>query len=163
VGGLRTPNNQQGVRWLVGGVLPLVRANRPDVTFAVVGSYPDPDLVHELAAIPSLRTWYDVPDVTPYQLGARVLVNPVAVGSGVQVKMLDMLMTDAPIVTRSQGLSGLPASCAGQFVVADTAEAFAEAILHRLDDPGVDPVARAEARRQFSVGGIADALAAISH
>lgn len=161
VGGLRTPNNVQGVRWLVQKVLPLVLAERPDVVVGVVGSYPDPELVEELASVPAVRTWYDVPDVTPYQFGARVLVNPVAVGSGVQVKMLDMLMTDAPIVTRSQGLSGLPASSADQFEVADGAAEFAAAILRRLDDPGVDPSRREQVRRQFGLDGIREALAAI--
>lgn len=161
VGGLRTPNNVQGVRWLVGRVLPRVLAEKPDVVFGVVGSYPDPELVEELAAIPAVRTAYDVPDVTPYQFGARVLVNPVAVGSGVQVKMLDMLMTDAPIVTRTQGLSGLPASCAEEFEVADTEAEFAAAILRRLEDPGVDRERRAQARRQFNLDSIRDALSDI--
>lgn len=161
VGGLRTPNNVQGVRWLVDRVLPLVMATRPDVVVGVVGAYPAPDLVDELAALPSVRTFYDVPDITPYQFGAKVLVNPVAVGSGVQLKMLDMLMTDAPAVTRSQGLSGLPPEWAAEFDVADTAEDFAAAILRRLDDPGVSPAGRADIRRQFSVDAVASALALI--
>jgi hypothetical protein len=161
VGGLRTPNNVQGVRWLVGRVLPIVAASRPDVVFSIVGSYPDPDLVAELAAVPSIRTHYDVPAVTPHQFGAGVLVNPVSVGSGVQVKMLDMLMTEAPIVTRSQGLSGLPREWAGLLDVADDEAAFAAAVLRRLDTADVDLAGRAAARRQFGLDAIADALASI--
>lgn len=161
VGGLRTPNNVQGVRWLVHRVLPILQQHRPDVVVGVVGSYPDPDLVAELAAERSVRTFYDVPDVTPYQFGARVLVNPVAVGSGIQLKMIDMLMTDAPIVTRSQGTSGFPASCIDQFEVADSESDFAAALLRCLDEPGVDPVARAEVRSQFDVNAVRAALATI--
>lgn len=158
VGGLRTPNNQQGVRWLVREVMPLVWAERPDVELSVVGSYPHPSLVDELAELPKVRTHYDVPDVTVHQFGAKVLVNPVAVGSGVQVKMLDMLMTDAPIITRRQGLSGLPRQWAEQFEMADDPQSFAAALLRCLDDPAVDRQARAEVRRQFSLDAIADAL-----
>ncbi|MCF7553854.1 glycosyltransferase [Pseudonocardia sp. WMMC193] len=158
VGGLRTPNNQQGVRWLVREVRPLVLRERPGTTFGVVGSYPDPGLAAELDPVPEVVTFYDVPDVTPYQFGARVLANPVAVGSGVQLKVIDMLMTEAPIVSRSQGLAGLPASCAAQVRVADTAEEFAAAIVAALDDPAVDPVSRDGVRALFGVGALGEAL-----
>lgn len=161
VGGLRTPNNLQGVRWLVQRVLPILKKHRPDVVLGIVGSYPDADLVTELADEPSVRTYYDVPDVTPYQFGARVLVNPVSVGSGIQLKMIDMLMTDAPIVTRSQGTSGFPASCIEQFEVADSEADFAAALLRCLDDPGVDQTARAEVRGQFDVNAVRAALTTI--
>lgn len=159
VGGLRTPNNQQGVRWLVTQVLPLVTAQRPDVSVSIVGSYPHPELVEELRRHPRVTTHYDVPDVKPHQFGARVLVNPVGVGSGVQVKMLDMLMTDAPIVTRSQGTSGLPRAWASQFDVADTPQSFAAAIVRNLDAPSVDLSHRAEVRRVFGVDAVKQALA----
>ncbi len=161
VGGLRTPNNVQGVRWLVERVLPLLLRAMPGLVMGVVGAHPLPELQAELAAIPAVRTFYDVADVTRFQFGARVLVNPVAVGSGVQLKMLDMLMTDAPIVTRSQGLSGLPASCAAQFDVADDEEEFAARVLARLKDGGIDRAARAEVRRQFAVEAVQEALSAI--
>lgn len=158
VGGLRTPNNQQGVRWLVGEVLPLVLRQRPGTTFAVVGSYPEPELAAELDAAPGVVANYDVPDVTPFQFGAGVLVNPVWVGSGVQLKVIDMLMTDAPIVSRSQGLSGLPSSCAEQIVVADSAEEFAAAIVRALEHPEVDSDSRERVRSLFTVAGLGEAL-----
>lgn len=162
VGGLRTPNNVQGVRWLVSEVLPLVRAERPDIVFGIVGSYPEPDLVRELSGVPGVQTYYDVPDITPYQFGASVLVNPVAVGSGVQLKMLDMLMTDAPAVTRTQGLSGLPEEWAAQFEVADTPKAFADAVLRGVDGALIDADARANLRQQFGVESVRQALTRLS-
>jgi hypothetical protein len=145
VGGLRTPNNVQGVRWLVERVLPLVRAQRPDVVVGVVGAYPAPDLKAELEDVPGVRTYYDVPDTSPYQL-----------------KMLDMLMTDAPIVTRSQGLAGLPDDWAEHVDLADTEGDFAAALLRNLEEPTVDLQARAAMRRQFDVDAIRGALAQIS-
>lgn len=162
VGGLRTPNNVQGVRWLVRRVLPIIVERHPDITLGIVGSYPDQALMSELADQPNVRTHFDVPDVTPYQFGARVLVNPVAVGSGAQLKMLDMLMTDAPIITRSQGLSGFPESCWAQFDVADTETEFATAVMRRLAMGAIDKASREEARRLFGLEAIRDALAQLS-
>ncbi|RGE16227.1 glycosyltransferase [Leucobacter sp. wl10] len=158
VGGLSLPNNVTGVRWLIGDVLPLLHRARPELTLTVVGSSPRGPLRAELEAHPAVRSYFDVPSVNPYLFGARVLVNPVSVGSGVQLKMLDMLMTDAPIVARGQGVRGLPDDFAALCDVADTAAGFAESILARLDDPRVDLAARGRVRRRFEVAAVGDCL-----
>lgn len=161
VGGLRLPNNIGGLRWLMNGVLPLVREVRPNVTLSVVGSSPLPDLAAELEANPAVQTFYNVPSVYPHLFGAKVLANPVSVGSGVQLKMLDMLMTEAPIVTRSQGARGLPPECVAQFEIADTAKDFAAAILRRLDSPGVVRDERERSRQPFTIEAVGEALAGL--
>lgn len=158
VGGLRLPNNVHGVRWLVQEVLPILRCKRPLLTLTVVGSGPPADLKDALESDPRVRTFFDVPSVNPYLFGAKVLVNPVSIGSGVQLKMLDMLMTDAPIVTRSQGARGLPTSCTSQFDIADTKEAFAAAILEELDASSVKIGDRQGARDLFTVGSVETAI-----
>jgi len=162
VGGLRYPNNVHGVRWLVDEVMPLVLAERPDLRLSVVGSSPLEDLRRELETHPSVSTHFDVDSVNPHLFGARVLVNPVSIGSGVQLKMLDMLMTDAPIVTRSLGVRGLPPECVAEFTVADEAPAFARAILDHLETSTVDLTTRAAAREFFTVSAVRRALEPIA-
>jgi hypothetical protein len=76
--------------------------------------------------------------------------------------MLDMLMTDIPIVTRSQGVRGLPPECASQFDVADTTEEFAAAILRRLEVPAIDAVERERVRERFTLAAVSESLAGIS-
>lgn len=162
VGGLRLPNNVGGVRWLINEVLPEVHKARPEVTVSVVGSTPLPDLAAELAANPAVRTYFNVPSVYPYLFGGKVLVNPVSVGSGVQLKMVDMLMTEAPIVTRTQGTRGLPAECLAQCSVSDSVEGFATAILRSLESPGVDRAARERSRQPFTVAAVGEAIAGLA-
>ena len=159
VGGLRFPNNVHGVRWLVNEVLPLLQERHPDIEIAIVGSTPDADLRAELAANAAVRTYFDVESVNPYLFGARVLANPVSIGSGVQLKMLDMLMTDAPIVSRSIGARGLPPECIREFVIADAKHDFASAIVHALESPLVDSEQRQLARELFTLSSIERALA----
>jgi hypothetical protein len=162
VGGLSLPNNVTGVRWLIREVLPLLHRVRPELTLTVVGSSPKGALRAELENHPAVRSHFDVPSVNPYLFGARVLVNPVSVGSGVQLKMLDMLMTDAPIVTRSQGVRGLPDDFAALCEVTDTAEGFAESIRARLEDPAVDLAERGRVRQRFEVTAVGDCLARVT-
>ena len=162
VGGLRFPNNVHGVRWLVDDVLPILQSRHPDIVLTVVGSTPDDALRTDLAANPAVRTFFDVDSVNPYLFGAKVLVNPVSIGSGVQLKMLDMLMTDAPIITRSTGARGLPPRCVTQFQIADTKEAFASAIVTQLETPTVDAAERGQVRELFTVASVQRALDELS-
>lgn len=159
VGGLSLPNNVTGLRWLIEDVLPRVHESDPGVVLSVVGYGANAELRDELESHPAVRLYSDVASVYPHLFGARVLVNPVAVGSGVQLKMLDMLMTDAPIVTRSQGARGLPPQCVEQVDVADTAELFAARILEALGAEGKADEGRAECRAMFSLSSVDDIIA----
>lgn len=159
-GNLRTPNNLLGLQWLMDDVMPLVWRQAPDARLRVVGSAPSPDLRERIAALPNLDASYDVPSVQPFVLGARALANPVFVGSGVQLKTLDMLSTEVPIVTRSQGLRGLPPELKDMIRVADDPAAFAAALLSARSGPDPWAVARDVFRQQFTAPGIARTVAA---
>ncbi len=158
VGNLGTPNNVRGVAWLVTEVMPKVREQLPTVSCRIVGSNPTPFLRQLFKANQQVELCANVASAPPYLFGARVLVNPVMTGSGVQVKMLDMLMTNAPIVTCSQGTRGLPAALRAQFRVADDAAAFAQAICEELLKPSVNLNSRLAARKAFSVSAVGEAL-----
>lgn len=158
VGNLGTPNNVRGVEWLVQEILPRVRALRADTKCLIVGSNPTAHVRRLIDESCGASLCENVPDVLPYLFGAKVLVNPVRSGSGVQVKMLDMLMTDAPIVTATQGTRGLPEEMRDLFCVADDADIFADAVCRELASPTVDLFARLKARAAFSIDAVSDAL-----
>jgi len=157
VGNLTTPNNVRGVEFLLLEVLPLLRERRPGATVVIVGSQPGAE-VRAWAAQTGAALRANVEQPMRHMHGAAVLVNPVMTGSGVQVKMLDMLMTDRPIVTTTQGTRGLPAEVAALLQVADNASAFADAVCAALHQGTVDMATRAQVRRQFSVEGLGMAL-----
>lgn len=157
-GNLSTPNNVRGVEWLIVEVLPLVLKELPNLHFTVVGSNPTEFVLDLLSSAENVDISFNVPDTTPYLAGAKVLVNPVATGSGVQVKMLDMLMTDAPIVTTSQGVFGLPSDFKNLVNVADGADLFARFICDEFRVSSVDLSVRASARKLFSIAALDSAL-----
>lgn len=160
VGNLGTPNNVRGVQFLLRDVLPRLRAQLPGVAVSIVGSRPTPD-VRAWVAAAGVLLHSDVAEPMQHMLGARVLVNPVLTGSGVQLKMLDMLMTDRPIVTTTQGTRGLPVEVAVQLQVADAPQDFADAVIKALMLGTVDAEARARVRRQFTIDGLREALLAL--
>lgn len=145
-GNLHTPNNISGVEWLLREIRPIVQRARPTTRWTLAGSAPVPyirDLTRTAGQVELLENVAD-----PYALlnSARVLVNPVRTGSGLMIKTLDMLMTDAPIVTTPQGVAGLPSYARATFRVGITTGEFARAILEELAHPSVDTERRAQLR-----------------
>ncbi len=157
VGNLATPNNVRGVQFLLCEVMPLLRARRPGTAVSIVGSHPGAE-VRAWAVQAGAVLHADVAEPMRHMHGAAVLVNPVMTGSGVQLKMLDMLMTDRPIVTTTQGTRGLPAEAVALLQVADTADDFAAAVAGALSCSAIDVLTRSRVRQQFGVDGLGTAL-----
>jgi glycosyltransferase involved in cell wall biosynthesis len=88
----------------------------------------------------------------------RVLVNPILSGSGVNVKSIEMLRYDAPIVTTAIGVQGFPTEMHGQFIVREDAAGFAAAISEALDDLE-PPAGRAQVRAMFGQAGVEQQIA----
>jgi glycosyltransferase involved in cell wall biosynthesis len=161
LGNLTTPNNVRGVEWLLEEIAPLVLARRPGTQFLIAGSNPSEHVRQLCRARAEVTLLENPPDAAAIYRSGKVLVNPVRTGSGVQIKMIEMLMTDAPIVTATQGTLGMPAEVRKLFDVADTSEAFALAILNALTSPETNLNMRKTARRFFGVSGLNAALSVL--
>lgn len=137
LGNLTTPNNVQGVSWLMREVYPRVQALRPGTTFLVAGSNPVPEITELFAGSEwqHAQLLVNPPDALSVFRRARVLVNPVQVGSGIQMKAIEMLSYPVPVVTAVQGTCGMPEHIKRLFVVVEHANDFARAIVEGLAMP----------------------------
>ena len=160
LGNLTTPNNIRGVEWLVRDIRPLVLAQRPGTRFLVAGSNPGPH-VHGLCRATGVTLLADPPDAGAVYAAARVLVNPVRTGGGTQVKAIEMLMTQAPVVSARQGTQGLPPEVKRLFRVADDAAGFARQIVEAIESGPVRSPERDKARELFGIAGLERALRAL--
>lgn len=161
IGNLRLPNNLRGIGWFVDAVMPRLRALRPGIRCVFAGADPGPAALALFARAPDIDLVPDAPSADAILANGRVLVNPILSGSGVNVKSIDMLRYDAPIVTTSIGAQGFGPGIDGQFRVHDDAAAFAEAVVAALADPRA-PVGRAAARRLFGEAGAARQIALVA-
>ena len=150
LGNLFSPNNVDGILWFLNEVVPKLRLEKPNVCIFIAGSKPISLIINKIKAL-GLTLLASPEDVVPILRNARVLINPVFAGSGVNIKSVEMLFCPAEIVSTSQGLAGLPISVKQHFRCADTAEAFSTHILDALGS--AQPhchIAREEARTLFS-------------
>ena len=132
LGNLFTPNNVEGLLWYLQRVVPLLKAARPGIRIFIAGSRPSP-VIQEAAASAGVDLIANPPDAVTVLRKARVLVNPVFAGSGVNIKSIDMLFSPAHLVSTRQGLAGLPHDVTRFFQVAEEPQPFAAAILRQLD------------------------------
>lgn len=153
IGNMRLPNNLKGLAWFVNSVLPALRRARPETTYCFAGANPSDEARAIFADAPEITFVPDAPSADAILANGRVLVNPILSGSGVNVKSIDMLRYDAPIVTTNVGAQGFGAELAGQFVVRADADSFAAAIVSALADPR-PPAGRTAARALFGDEGL---------
>lgn len=128
------PNAAAAV-WLGREIWPLVRARRPDVWLDIVGASPTAAVraLHDPAA--HVNVTGSVPDVRPFLWRAHVAAAPLRVARGVQNKVLEAAAAGLASVVSPVVQSGLPDELRALCPVADTPQAFADALLEQLAAP----------------------------
>jgi GT2 family glycosyltransferase/glycosyltransferase involved in cell wall biosynthesis/SAM-dependent methyltransferase len=125
--------NVDAVQWFTTEVAPLVRREL-EVTTWLLGSHPPPE-VQGLASADVVVPGY-LADVDPYFAGARVFVAPLRYGAGMKGKLGQAMTLGLPVVTTSVGAEGMELVDGEHVLIADTPDAFAEAVLrlHRDEE-----------------------------
>jgi glycosyltransferase involved in cell wall biosynthesis len=135
IGTMYWPPNIDAVNWFVRQVYPIIRQQRPDVQFDVVGSRPPAELLALNGGSLGINVTGYVEDPTPYQQQAAVMVVPLRAGGGMRVKILNALAEGIPIVSTTLGYEGIEVTPRRDILVGDTPEAFAAEVLRVLNDP----------------------------
>jgi len=131
VGNLINPSNVAGLKWFVLAVLETVRSQIGKINIVFAGSNPS-DEVRLLCAKYSIECVPDPENVYIYYNRAKVIINPQLEGSGISLKMVELLSTSNHIVTTSVGARGLPNKVIDNFNIANTPEEFSERIISCL-------------------------------
>lgn len=127
-------------------ILPLVRKRMPDAEFVVAGKNPPPSLLEMKGA--GVRCLGFVEEVSAFYGDAEVVVAPIRFGGGIKIKVLEAMACGKAVVTTSVGAEGIAGADQGVLMVADGAEAFADAVISLLSDRA-GSVALGNGARQF--------------
>jgi sugar transferase (PEP-CTERM/EpsH1 system associated) len=127
--------NVDAAQWFADEVFPMVRAAVPDARFAIVGSRPTA-AVRQLAARSGVTVTGFVDDVRDWVARAAVCVAPLRIARGIQNKVLEAMAMGRPVVASPQAFEGIDARPGEDVVVAGAADAFADAVVALLRDPG---------------------------
>jgi len=162
LGNLRTPNNVEGVLWFLREAWPRLLRDAPGLTFLLAGSAPDPAIRDAVEKAEQVTLLENPPDVIPVLRDAKVLINPIFAGSGVNVKSVEMIFTPARLVASPQGVAGLPENVRDCFAVAHDVDGFINAIKLALEKGPItvssELAERQTARSEFDYGRISRVL-----
>jgi glycosyltransferase involved in cell wall biosynthesis len=133
IGNMHSLQNLDAANFAATDVLPRVRARRPGATLRLIGRI-HPDQAARLAAIEGVHVTGEVPDVARAARGGGIGLCPLRLGAGVQNKVLEYMALGLPTVSTTLGLEGFEARGGHELVVADDADAIAQAALRLLAD-----------------------------
>lgn len=117
--------NREGLRWFLDEVWDDALAGRFELW--LVGR----DSKEALKSIKGAETWKNVtaigkvPDVKQYISMAEGVIIPLLHGSGTRLKCLEAMALNTPVISTTRGVEGV---LSNNFIVADTAEEFKEAL-----------------------------------
>jgi glycosyltransferase involved in cell wall biosynthesis len=137
LGGLHWPPNLEGVLWFLRAVWPEVVARAPTARLTIIGKVAADAraLAEAVAAAPGQveMTGY-VEDPAPYLAETAAFIVPLHAGGGMRVKIVDAWSWGLPIVATSIGAEGIRYGDGEDILIADTAPAFARAVVRLLTD-----------------------------
>ncbi len=149
LGLLSLPHNDDGLRWFLRQIWPIVLERRPDAHLRVIGRYAGAEalaLAAELADSVAVDGY--VPDLGEALGKAAALTNPLRFGSGVKLKVIEALSRSLPVVSTPIGAEGI-ASGPGRGVLIGSEPAEFADLLCSLTDPARNAEFSAEARNHF--------------
>lgn len=134
VGNYEYAPNVDAIEWAMEAIWPRLWALQPDARFVVCG-HALPPAWRQRWADPRIE-WRGYVDHLPtVQSQSAVFLAALRFGGGSKLKVLEALAAGLPVVSTTEGLSGLAVKAGEQAMVADNAEAIAQAVSHLLDHP----------------------------
>ncbi len=125
-------HNVDGLIWFIEEVLPLVRDENPNAFLTLLGK----DLPQKLKKYPDkgVNAVGFVDQIQPYLNNAGVYINPLFVGAGIRIKILEAMAMELPVVATSVAAEGIEANENNGLFRADNKVDFAKIILKLMQD-----------------------------
>ena len=140
--------NVEAVAGFAEEAMPLIRRERPDARFAIVGRNPTP-AVTRLDGREGTIVTGSVADVRSWVARADVVAAPLRMARGIQNKVLEAMAMARPVVASPSAFEGIDAEPDRDLIVADTPDDQARAVLALLADPARAAAVGAAARRRM--------------
>jgi glycosyltransferase involved in cell wall biosynthesis len=155
LGHLGASFNRDALEYFVNAIYPILMRNaRFSVT--VVGGHL-PKALEAFGLQPNVEVVGSVGDVRPFLHRATCLVIPLRFGGGLRIRILEAMSAGIPVVCSAVAIAGMPFEAGRDYLLAESAEGFAEGIGRLLGDERLCGALSASAREAVREGYSADA------
>jgi glycosyltransferase involved in cell wall biosynthesis len=125
--------NYDAMRYFLAEIYPLIKQKTPDVTLRITGSTQGVDIDGLRLDASVCLTGY-VDDIRIPVAQSAICIVPLRQGGGTRLKILEAMALGTPVVSTSKGAEGLEVIDNEHLLLADTPEAFADAVLRVMTD-----------------------------
>ncbi len=132
IGALDWSPNQEGLRWMIKEVFPLLIRHNGQIMLHIAGRNAPPGFVEELFH-PNIVYHGETSDAKAFMGKYKVMIVPLLTGSGIRIKILEGMAMGLCIVTTTIGAEGIPVEKEKQLIIEDHPELFAQKIQMVLD------------------------------
>ena len=154
--------NYDAMEYFYRDILPLIRAEEPEVETWMIGRNPVPSLSRLVSSDSKVHLTGRVDDVRPFMDQCSVYILPMRTGSGTRLKVFEAMASGKAIVSTPIGAEGLPVTDGENILLAEDPANFAKAVIRLIRDADLrrrlEINARALAERGFSWRAAADRL-----
>ncbi|MTW21272.1 glycosyltransferase [Allochromatium palmeri] len=134
IGAFSHPPNRDAVLFFCDAVMPQLRARLPALRLKVIGSDPPAEVLARAGDEVGVDVLGYVPNVEPFFAGCMLSVAPLRYGAGVKGKINQSLAHGLPVVATGLAVEGMHLVDGESVLIADTAEAMAEAVIRLHQD-----------------------------
>ncbi len=133
IGSMDWMPNQEGIRWFLDHVWPLVLDQKPDASLVLAGRNMPPWLLNTTAKGVTIAG--EVTDSWTFICQNGVMVVPLLSGSGIRIKIVEGMLAGKTVITTTKGAEGMDCSDGEHLLLADDPQKFSFQILTCLNQP----------------------------
>ena len=133
IGSLNWYPNLDGVNWFINSILPLIVERKNEVKFHLYGGGDKKKLMIPESVKNNIIIEGFIDDIWGSVLNKSLAIVPLRIGSGIRVKILEMLAAGENIISTSIGAEGIPLEKNHHLLIEDEPRKFAETILKFLN------------------------------
>ena len=125
--------NIEGIEWFLEKVFPLLRKKEPRLTVYLAGKKMPPSIFQKAGE--GLVVDGAIDDARNYLSRKQIMLVPLLSGGGMRVKIIEGLAMGKTIITTGIGAEGIQYQNGRNMIIADSPEAFCDAMIQCYRDP----------------------------
>jgi glycosyltransferase involved in cell wall biosynthesis len=125
--------NIEGIEWFLRNVWQQIHHLYPALVFKIAGRN-IPDSLKN-TSLQNIDIVGEVDDAQKFMLENGILIVPLWSGSGIRIKIIEAMALGKVVITTSIGLEGIAAEDKKHILIADTPQAFVEAVTFCMENP----------------------------
>lgn len=133
IGAMNWMPNEEGIRWFLDKVWPIVHQKHPSLKCHLAGRYMPEWL--KSGYRPNIEVVGEVPDAHAFIHDHAIAIVPLLSGSGIRIKIIESMALGKAVVTTSIGAEGINYTNGEHLLIADSPESFAAAVSRCVNNP----------------------------